>query len=105
MALIIVAALELALFQEVWFIVLFPPFTMAVLALNLGIFFLAIRPKLLKTRIQGMLLASVAASLAMSVFGGLDASKSGKPGVFRNAVQDTSSKSLPPLDECASSPL
>ena len=35
MLLIILAARELALFQEVWFIVIFPPVTMAVLALNL----------------------------------------------------------------------
>jgi hypothetical protein len=49
MSLVIVAALELALFQEVWFILLFPPVTMAFLALNLGIFFLAVRPKLLSS--------------------------------------------------------
>jgi hypothetical protein len=35
---VVVAALQLALFQDVWFIVLFPPVSMAIVALNLGFF-------------------------------------------------------------------
>ena len=67
MSFVVLAALELALFQEVWFIVLSPPVTMAVLGLNLGIFFLAVRPKLLKTRILGMLLGGLAACFATAL--------------------------------------
>ena len=89
MSLVIVAALELALFQEVWFIVLSPPVTMAVLGLNLGIFFLAVRPKLLKSRILGMLLASIGANIGISVLGGFNNWKRGNSGGFRNAVENT----------------
>jgi hypothetical protein len=88
MWLVVVAALQLALFQDVWFVVLFPPVSMAVLALNLGFFFLMVRPKLLKTRVMGVLLASVATSLGMSVFAGLSTSNPGKPGVWRKAMED-----------------
>jgi hypothetical protein len=36
MWLVVVTALQFALFQDFWFIVLFPPVSIAVLALNLG---------------------------------------------------------------------
>ncbi len=62
MWLIVLVAFELVLFQEVWFIVLVPPITIGVLAINLGFLFLMVRPKLLETRIIGMLLGGVAAS-------------------------------------------
>jgi hypothetical protein len=88
MLLVVLAALELALFQEIWFIVLFPPVTMAVLALNLGFFFLMVRPKFLMTRIMGILLACVATSLGMSILGGLSSSRPERSGVFGKAMRD-----------------
>jgi hypothetical protein len=66
-----VVALELALFQEVWFIVLSPPITMAILAMNLGFLFLILHPMPLESRIIGILMGGVAASFAMVI--GLDA--------------------------------
>ena len=50
MRLIVLVALELVLFQDVLSeIVLFPPITMIVLAFNLGLFFLVVRPRSLET--------------------------------------------------------
>jgi hypothetical protein len=87
MTVIGLVALQMALFQDVWFIVLFPPVTIAVLALNLGLFFLLVGPNFLKSRIMGMLLASVAISLGISVFAGLNTSNPAKPGVWRESIQ------------------
>ncbi len=71
MWLIVVAALELAFFQEfrfVRFMLLIPPITMAILSLNLGFLFLVIRPRRLEPRIVGILLSGVAAVI-MTVLG------------------------------------
>jgi hypothetical protein len=70
MLLVAVVALEMWLLTEVWEvleIVLFPPFTMICLALNLGVFFLAVRPLAMETRILGMIWGGVAASCAMAL--------------------------------------
>ena len=61
---IVLVALELVFFEGVWFIVVFPPMTMAVLAVNLGLLFLIVRPRPLETRIIGMLLGGVAVFIA-----------------------------------------
>jgi hypothetical protein len=67
MKVIVLVALELALFQGVWRIVLVPLATMAVLAVNLGVFFVLVRPPVLETRIIGMLLGGVAACFSTTV--------------------------------------
>ncbi len=61
MRVIVPIALELVLFQDAWGILLFPPFTMMVLALNLGLFFVLVRPRAWETRIMGMLLGGIGA--------------------------------------------
>jgi hypothetical protein len=76
MAVIVVIACELALFQDVWLIVVAPPITMALLAVNLGFVFLMLRPNGLETRIIGMLLGGFAACIATAwgmipTFGGI----------------------------------
>jgi hypothetical protein len=67
MAVIVVIACELALFQDVWFIVVAPPITMALLVINLGFVFLMLRPDGLETRIIGMMLGGFAASFVTVV--------------------------------------
>jgi len=64
MLFIILVALQLVLFQDVWQILVIPPITIVVLALNLGLFFLLVRPPALEPRIIGMLLGGVAACFA-----------------------------------------
>jgi hypothetical protein len=61
---IALVAIELAAFHGVWFIILAPPITMAVLTINLGVFFLMVRPKLLEARIIGMMLGGLVACFA-----------------------------------------
>jgi hypothetical protein len=61
MRVIVPIALQLVLFQGVWRIVLAPPITIAVLALNLGLFFVLVRPRAWENRIIGMLLGGVLA--------------------------------------------
>jgi hypothetical protein len=58
---VILVALQLVLFQGVWQILLVPPITIVVLTLNLGLFFLLVRPPALEPRIAGMLLGGLAA--------------------------------------------
>jgi hypothetical protein len=64
MGFIVLVAIELALFQGVLFIVLIPPMTMCVLAINLGLLFLMVRPALFESRIIGILLGGVSACFA-----------------------------------------
>jgi ABC-type dipeptide/oligopeptide/nickel transport system permease subunit len=64
MVVILVLACELALFQDVWSIVVIPSITMALLAMNLGFVFLMLRPPALENRIIGMLLGGFAAWIA-----------------------------------------
>jgi hypothetical protein len=64
MVVILVLACELALFQDVWSIVVIPSITMALLAMNLGFVFLMLRPPALENRIIGMLLGGLAAWIA-----------------------------------------
>jgi hypothetical protein len=65
MLLVVVVALEMVLFREIWVIVLFPPITMIFLAMNLGLFYLLARPRNLETRIIGMIWGGVAAFLGI----------------------------------------
>jgi hypothetical protein len=65
MLLVVLIAVELVFFAGVWFLVVIPWITTAALAINLGMLFLLIRPRGLETRIIGMLLGSVAASVGM----------------------------------------
>jgi len=65
MLLVVVIALEMVMFQGAWEIVLIPSITMVFLAFNLGLFFLLVRPRSLKTRIIGMIWGGIAACFAM----------------------------------------
>jgi hypothetical protein len=78
MLLVIVVALELVMFQDVWEIVLAPPVTMVFLALNLGLVYLLIRPLSWHTRILGMIWGGLAASLGFSGYDAL--TEAGGPG-------------------------
>jgi hypothetical protein len=68
MKVIVPVALELVLFQEVWHIVLMPPVTIVFLTLNLGLFFVLVRPRSWETRIVGMMLGGIAASFALFAY-------------------------------------
>ncbi len=68
MRVIVPLALELVLFNEVWFLVLMPPVTLVVLACNLGLFFVLVRPKSWESRIVGMMLGGVAAVFAAGAY-------------------------------------
>jgi hypothetical protein len=61
MLLVVLTAVEMVLFQDAWFIVVFPPVTAMTFALNLGMWFLLLRPRWMETRIIGMLLGSFVA--------------------------------------------
>jgi len=63
MLLVVITAVELAFFQDVWQILVIPPITIATLAINLGLWFLLVRPRWMDTRVIGMLLGGVAACL------------------------------------------
>lgn len=65
MKVIVPIALELVLFQEVWQIVLIPPVTLVFLTLNLGLFFVLVRPGPWETRIVGMLLGGILATFVL----------------------------------------
>jgi hypothetical protein len=65
MLFIILVALQLVLFEGVWWIVVIPAITIVVLALNLGLFFLLVRPRALEPRIIGMLLGGLVACVTL----------------------------------------
>jgi hypothetical protein len=68
MRVIVPVALELVLFNEVWYLVLMPPITIVVLVCNLGLFFVLVRPRSMETRILGMMLGGVAAVFASAAY-------------------------------------
>jgi hypothetical protein len=68
MLLVVVVALEMVLFREIWVIVFFPPITMIFLAMNLGLFYLLAHPRNLETRIIGMIWGGVAAFLGIVTY-------------------------------------
>ncbi len=68
MLLVAAVAIELVMIRETWRFVLFPPITMLFIAVNLGLFFLLLRPRSLETRILGMIWGAVAASVAMKLY-------------------------------------
>ncbi len=68
MLLVIVTALELVLFQDVWWILVIPSITIVTLALNLGLWFVLLRRRWMETRIIGMLLGGVAAALGIVLY-------------------------------------
>jgi len=68
MLLVIVTALELVLFQDVWQILVIPVITIVTLALNLGLWFVLLRPRWMETRIIGMLLGGIAAALGSVLY-------------------------------------
>ncbi len=63
MLLVVLTAVELVLFQDVWFIVVVPPVTAMMVGLNLGLWFVLLRPRWMETRIIGMLTGSLAATM------------------------------------------
>ena len=68
MLVVIVVALELVLFQDVWQILVIAPVAIATITLNLGFWFLVLRPHWMETRIIGMQLCGVAAAIASAVY-------------------------------------
>src|SRR5262245_56650111 len=68
MWLIVLVALQLALFQGVWFIVLIPPVMIGLLVLNIGVLFSLARPRSWEDRILGMLLGGLAAAVLSGFF-------------------------------------
>src|SRR6516162_800081 len=68
MLVVIVTALELTLFEGVWQILVIPPITIATLALNFGLWFLVLRPRWMETRIIGMLLGGIAATVCSVLY-------------------------------------
>jgi hypothetical protein len=88
MLLVAVIAGELALFQEAWEAVLLPPVTMAFLAMNLGLFFLLIRPRALETKIIGMMSAGLAAVFGMAAYMALsEVQNHGGLGLFGRLIE------------------
>jgi hypothetical protein len=65
MLFIILVALQLVLFQGVWWILVSSPITIMVLTLNLGMFFLLVRPPALEPRIIGILLGGLVAFVTL----------------------------------------
>jgi hypothetical protein len=68
MLLVVLIAFELVFFQDAWFIVMIPPCTATTLALNLGLWFVLLRPRWMETRIIGMLLGGVAAAAGSALY-------------------------------------
>jgi hypothetical protein len=67
MLFIILVALQLVLFQGVWEILVSSPITIMVLTLNLGMFFVLVRPPALEPRIIGMLLGGLVACVTLMI--------------------------------------
>jgi hypothetical protein len=65
MLFIILVALQLVLFEGVWWILVSSPITIMVLTLNLAMFFLLVRPPALEPRIIGMLLGGLVACVSL----------------------------------------
>ncbi len=65
---IIPIALQLVLFEGVWWMILMPPVALAVLTCNLGLLFMSVRPRSWETRIVGMMLGGTAAAIASALF-------------------------------------
>jgi hypothetical protein len=88
MRVVVPLALELVFFRGVWHIVLVPPMTMGVLAINLGLFFVMVRPRSWEPRIIGMLLAgSVAVFVTAGDYLIGDPMRSGPPGLLGRVLQ------------------
>jgi hypothetical protein len=68
MLLVVLSALELVLFQDVWFIVVFPPIAAITIGMNIGLWFVLIRPRWMETRIIGMLVGSLVAALGAGLY-------------------------------------
>lgn len=69
---IVLVALQLVLFQGVWSIVLIPPITMMVVALNLGLYLVLIRPRHLNRSAVGMMIAALMAVLAATAYSAIE---------------------------------
>jgi hypothetical protein len=68
MRLVAAVAIELVIFRSAWRFVLNPSITMLFIAVNLGLFFLLIRPRSLETRIVGMIWGAVAVSVGIKLY-------------------------------------
>ena len=102
MRVIVPIALELVFFQGVWAIVLIPPFTILVLALNLGLFFVLVRPRVWETRIIGMLLGGVVAVFVLAGYYLVgDVTRFGLPGLLGRALQSFLMSSMDSLADRA----
>jgi hypothetical protein len=68
MRLMVLIALELVLFQGVWYIVWLPPITMMIVTLNLGLYLVVIRPRHLNSTAVGMMIAGLIAVLLVAAY-------------------------------------
>ena len=59
---------DCVLFQGVWYVVLYPQITMMVVALNLGLYLVVIRPRHLNPAAVGLMIAALAAVLAATAY-------------------------------------
>jgi hypothetical protein len=81
MLVIVPIAVEPAVFQEVWSIILIPPVTIALVTINLGITFAVLRIRGWEARIIGMLLGGIAGLFLSLLFYALEF-RLGTPGVI-----------------------
>jgi hypothetical protein len=81
MLVIVPIALQIVLLEGAWAIVLIPPVTIGLLTINLGLFFVLVRPRSWQPRIIGMMIGGVAASLASALFLAWEF-RSGPPGAI-----------------------
>ncbi len=90
MLLVLLIALEMAMFQGAWEIVVVPSITLTSLALNLGLFFLLVRPRSLETRIIGMIWGGVVASFGVVGYFWLGHSRFDMLGPLGGLIADAS---------------
>jgi hypothetical protein len=81
MRLIVLIALQLVLFQGVWSLVLDSRITMLVVALNLGLYLVLIRPRHLNPSAVGTMIAALIAVLAVAAYSGVRFRVPWPPGI------------------------
>ena len=81
MMVIILIAVELAVFQGVWWIIVMPPILLALLTINLGVLFCLLGGRRWQDRIIGMLLGGILGLVVSLVFYAVEI-RLGRPGVI-----------------------
>ena len=81
MMVIVPIAVELAVFQGVWWIIVIPPVLLALLTINLGVLFCLLGGRRWQDRILGMLLGGILGLVASLAFYAVEI-RLGQPGVI-----------------------